>query len=233
MRSRPIFARVFASARNRALALLFGCALSALACSSETARPSHASTVRVESDPGVPLANVSISADGRRLGTTDASGLLTLALSGAPGSSVPITVSCPPGYRSPREPLAVLLRPLPAGSAKPEYRVTCRPELRSLVISVRAQNGADLPLKYLGKEIARTDDQGAAHALLKVAPGESVNLVLDTSAPEAQQLRPQNPELRVTVPERDDIVVFEQSFTLPKAKPAKRAKREPQGPVRI
>jgi hypothetical protein len=105
--------------------------------------------------------------------------------------------------------------------------------LRSLVISVRAPNGPDLPLKYLGKEIARTDANGAAHALLKVAPGESFNLVLDTSAPEAQQLRPQNPELRVTVPERDDIVVFEQQFTRPVVKAPKRKAKEPVGPVRI
>jgi hypothetical protein len=213
---------------------MWSCALAVAACSAQASRPNYELTVRAESDPGVPLANVTLSRDGHKIGTTDATGRIAIALTGAPGATVPLTVTCPPGYRSPREPLSALLRALPAGSPKPEYRVTCQPELRSLVISVRAQNGAGLPLKYLGKEIARTDAQGAAHALLKVAPGESVNLVLDTSAPEAQQLRPQNPELRVTVPERDDIVVFEQAFTLPKAKPTRREKKaEPQGPLRI
>lgn len=204
-------------------------------CTEASARAArHALAVRVESDPGAPLANVTISRDGRPLGKTNESGVLSLALSGEPGDTVPLTVTCPAGYRSPREPLSVLLRPLAKGSDSPEYRAVCRPELRSLVISVRAQNGPGLPLKYLGKEIARTDAQGAAHALLKVAPGETVNLVLDTSEGAAQQLRPQNPELRVTVPERDDIVVFDQNFTAPKAPPAKRAKKaEPVGPVRI
>lgn len=219
------------SMRRRLLGSAFA---SLVGCTSAGDLPQHRANIRVESDPGAPLAGVAINRDAMALGKTDERGLLALQLRGAPGEVVPLSVVCPAGYRSPTEPIQIVLRTLIAGTSPPEYRATCRPELRSLVISVRAQNGAGLPLLYLGQEIARTDPQGAAHALLKVAPGESINLTLDTSAPEAQQLRPQNPELRVTVPERDDVVVFDQPFTVAKPKAPKMHKAaEPRGPVRI
>jgi hypothetical protein len=44
---------------------------------------------------------------------------------------------------------------------------------------------------------------------------------------------PQNPELKVTVPERDEIVVFDQAFTRPPPKRKPHKKREPKGPQRI
>jgi hypothetical protein len=102
------------------------------------------------------------------------------------------------------------------------------------VVAVRAVRGPDLPLYYLGREIARTDRHGAAHALLMAAPGDTLSLTLDTSAPQHAQLMPQRPELRLTMPEHDDLVVFDQAFTLPKPKPRPRKPPElPSLPQRI
>jgi hypothetical protein len=124
----------------------------------------------------------------------------------------------------------VLLRPIAERGKRPEYHVLCPPLTRNLVLAVRASNGPNLPVRYLGKEIARTDSAGAAHALLKVSPGDTLTLTLDTS--ENAALMPQQPELKVTVPERDDIVVFDQTFTRPKPK-IKHIRKEPIGPQRI
>jgi hypothetical protein len=201
-------------------------------------RPTYHIVVRVESDPGTPLSGAELSREGRRLATTDDHGMLTATLKGNPGDKIPLTVACPAGYRTPLEPLSVLLRAAAERGKHPEFRVRGPPLTRNLVVAVRATNGPDLPLRYLGQEIARTDATGAAHALLRAAPGDALALTLDTSAPEHAQLMPQHPELKINVPERDELVVFDQTFTRPKPK-IKRHKRltpppaEPVGPVRI
>lgn len=194
---------------------------------------SYPFVVRAESDPGVPLPGASVLRAGKALGASGADGSLSLALRGKPGENVGLEVSCPSGYRAPEKPLQVVLRPLAEQARKPEYLVFCKPELRSVVISVRAQNGAHVPLKFLGKEIARTDEHGAAHAVLKLPPGVNANFVLDTSAPEHAALRPQSPELKVTVPERDEVVLFDQPFTVEQPRVKRRREPEPSGPVRI
>jgi hypothetical protein len=189
---------------------------------------SYGVSVRAESDPQKPLAHVRITSRGAPLGETDADGLLRFALTGSAGDVVPLETQCPEGHRSPK-PLSVVLRPLADG--RPEFRVACQPLTRAIVVAVRAQNGVDLPLRYLGQEIARTDGSGAAHALLDVPPGETVTLTLDTSA--QAKLMPQHPELKVVVPERDEIVVFDEKFKLPKPPHKKRPPPEPTGPQRI
>jgi hypothetical protein len=199
-------------------------------CSASQAAPFEV-IVRVESDPGEPLTGVSIARDGRTLARSDAQGLASLQLQGARGEQVALQVTCPSGHRSPGKPLAVALKPLLDGR-RPEYHVSCPPLLRSVVVAVRAQNGPNLPVRYLGKEIARTDAAGACHALLKVAPGETVTLTLDTSAQESGKLLPHNPELRLTVPERDEVVVFDQTFTRA-AEPSPRRTKKAHGPTRI
>jgi hypothetical protein len=185
----------------------------ALACGESAFAPSYPILVRVESDPGVPLAGAGLSTDGRLLATSDERGLIAANLRGSLGDLVAVAILCPPGYRGPSEPLSVQLA---APGTLPEQHARCSPLTRSLVIAVRATNGPDLPLRYLGQEIARTDANGAAHALLHAAPGEALMLTLDTSA--NTQLTPQQPELIVSVPERDELIVFDQAFTRPKQK---------------
>jgi hypothetical protein len=188
--------------------------------------------IKVESDPGRPLAGVRLLRDGRSLAQTDERGSALLQLSGAPGEVVALSLSCPSGFRSPDAPLAVVLRPL-LERRVPQYRASCAPLLRSLVVAVRAQNGPDLPLKYLGKEIARTDLTGAGHALLSLPPGETATLTLDTSGPGHERLLPRSPELKLTVPERDELVVFDQTFTREVEKTVRAKKAKHLGPTRI
>lgn len=188
--------------------------------------------LKVESDPGRPLANARLQRDGRTIAETDEGGSALLHLSGSPGEVVQLSVSCPSGFRSPDAPLAIVLRPL-LERRVPQFRASCPPLVRNIVVAVRAQNGPDLPVKYLGKEIARTDRSGAGHALLSLPPGETATVTLDTSGAGHEQLLPRSPELKLTVPERDDVVVFDQAFTreVEKAVHHKRAKQA--GPQRI
>jgi hypothetical protein len=221
--------------------LLAICALAALGLAGCASPPpqeiQQTFLFRVESDPGVPLAGAELRRSGgsdQVLATSDDSGLVALGLRGRPGDRVQLEAACPEGHRSPTEPLSIVVRPLPEGAERPEYLVSCRPEQRSIVVAVRADRGANVPVRYLGKEIGRTDGDGVAHAALELTPGDSITLLLDTSSAEHRHLRPQNPSLKVTVPERDDVVVFDQPFKV--ERPKLKIKRElPQqvGPTRI
>jgi hypothetical protein len=208
----------------------FACALAAC---TPAQGPRYDIVVRVESDPGRPLAGTKLMRGGALVGTSDARGAIPLQLAGAAGETVELEAACPAGHRSPDKALRVVLRPLVDRARKPEYHVACPPLLRSLVVSVRAQNGPGLPVKHLGREIARTDAAGAAHALLKVMPEETVTVTLDTSAPEHASLMPQNPELKLTMPARDDVVLFDQTFTRPKVVQKPKRERAPKGPQRL
>ena len=119
-------------------------------------------------------------------------------------------------------------------SSVPEYDVACPPLLREVVVAVRTENGPNLPVMYLGREITRTDESGAAHVLLSVAPSEPVEIVLDTNSLAGQRLHPKNPALSFVVPPHDDVVLFDQRFTVDAdPKPRAAAALRPQGPIRI
>ncbi len=197
-----------------------------------TEQAPHQVLVRVESEPGQPLAGAVISRAGRELGASQADGIVALGLTGVPGEVVELSTACPSGYRAPEKPLSVALRQLADRTRKPEYKVLCAPLLRSLVIAVRAPNAVNVPLRYLGKELARTDESGAAHALLSVSPGEIVTVTLDTSGEEHAALMPQHPELKLSMPEHDEVAVFDQAFT--RTEPARKKRTTARrGPTRL
>jgi hypothetical protein len=198
-------------------------------CKPETTNAEFPVVIEAESDPGQPLANVGIVLQGRELGRTEADGSLRLRLQGEPGEKHTLSIACPPDYAAPSKPLSVALRPLIEEGSVPRYRAQCSPVMRSLVVAVRAKNGADLPLLYQGREIARTDADGVAHALVRVPPAEHLAFVLDTSAPDKTQLQPYSPELTKIMPAHDDIVVFDKAFTKLEPKPVRTGKRRVVG----
>lgn len=210
--------------------LSMACAL--LACEHQVQVHAFQVRIQAESDPGKPVAQVGIRSDGRELGQTNQEGQLLLSLQGRPGEQLALDVACPQNYASPQQPLRVVLRPL-ASAQVPTYQTQCRPLVRSLVIAVKATNGPDIPITYQGREVARTDGQGAAHALLQVAPEEQITLVLDTSAKRHANLRPRSPELTFTMPERDEVAVFEETFAVEQPKVRRRTQVKPKLPVPI
>lgn len=191
------------------------CFLNALSgCAAGPPARDHEVSVAVFGDPGQPLADVEISHGARPVGRTGDDGVLRLSLRGAEGRAVALDVHCPEGYRSPSQPLAIVLRRLAEDDLHPEWRAYCEPLLRTLVIAVRAEHGPNLPVSMLGREVGRTDALGAAHVLVRSPPDESVELVLDTSA--SPGLRPQNPSARFEVPAHDDVALLSQHFDAPR-----------------
>jgi hypothetical protein len=185
--------------------------------------------VRAESDPGEPLAGAVLTHAGQVLGKSNAQGALTLSAQGVEGESLSLDVRCPENFRSPNKPLVVALRKLSEPKKRPEYRVSCPPLTRTLLVAVRADNGPNLPVRRLGRELARTDGSGAALVALDVAPEEAVDLTLDTS--ESPWLKPKDPSQHFRISARDELFTFNQSFE-GKATPRVRP-RSHSGPIRI
>ncbi|MFI5298025.1 MAG: hypothetical protein ACHREM_08000 [Polyangiales bacterium] len=184
--------------------------------------------VHVESDPGVPLPAASVIYKNNTVLTTNDDGVAKLDLRGRQGDVYTLSVVCPKGFASPSKDLDIVLKTGADPSKPPEYDVTCPPETRTAVVAVRAENGAGLPVKYLGREVARTDKWGAAHVVLSDLKRDAqFDLEIDTSIRGAEALQPQSPTKSFTLKGRDDLFAFDQRFTI-KAKvvkygPAKRA----------
>lgn len=198
-------------------------------------KPSQAIVFAAESDPGNALAGVQLQHRGKVIATTGADGTAPLQITGQEGETFDFDVRCPPGHRSPEAPVSVVLRRTAGQGAAARFPIRCAPKERALVVAVRAEGGANLPVLYLGREVARTDGSGAAHLAFRVASTDSVVLTLDTT--EQPRLRPQHPSMSFHGADRDQITSFAQKFDAeapkPKPRPAAAPPPEPIGPVRL
>ncbi len=188
------------------------------ACSLFDQAPSADSNVRIKvtiraiDDGGVGLARTEVLLGKSSQGLTGADGKLAVTLTGRPGQVAPLNIKCPEGYASPERTVDVGITELAAGSPAPLFEARCTALAHALVVAIRAENGPNLPVIYLGKELARTDADGVAHVVLKLPPGETASVRLDTSA--APALKPQNPELIFKASNRDEMVLLEQKFNV-------------------
>jgi len=206
--------------------ILLALALGLSACSRQAPVKSYDLVVRVEADPGHPVEGAKLLHSGHELGATAEDGRVVIRATGNEGERVDLDIACPASYRSPASPLSVTLR---QGAVRPEYLAACTPLSRKLVVAARLEHGADLPIRYLGREVARTDASGVAHVVVEAEGDKTVELTIDTS--ERPTLRPKSPTARFRIEGRDELVLLEQSFQS-SAKPFVRAQR-PSGPVRI
>lgn len=173
--------------------------------------------VKATSDPGRALAGVSVVYAGKTIKETDDEGTARLVLTGNEGDVFEVTIKCPAGHQSPTKPLAIPLRRLAEPSKTPEYEVSCPPTTRTVVVAVRAENGANLPVLHLGRVLGRTDASGAATVLLeKVETDTQFELALDTTEKGNEGLRPQNPASVFSVKRADDVLTFDVKFTVEK-----------------
>lgn len=214
----------------RAIAItLLACSLGCSALEPAPPPPQEV-RVRVTSDPGRPLRGASVLFNGQKVSESGDDGVARLKLTGRDGEVFDVTVSCPEGHQSPSAPLQIPLKRLADPKKTPEYEVSCPPSTRTVVVAVRAEGGPNLPILYLGREIARTDGAGAAHVMLKLKPDESFDLVLSTRDKQGERLRPQNPTASFVVKDRDEVLLFDQRFDQEKKKPSGGRRR---GPVKI
>lgn len=202
------------------IALLMACA--------ETQAPADVRLqVTTRDDWGAALANVPVAVDGQVVASSDAAGRAQVGLSARAGR-VRVSASCPEGYRSP-DPRSL---PLKASARQPslELEFVCRPELRTLLLVVRAPEAAGFVVRADGEPIGTVGRDGTLHALLRRKPEAELRLTLDTSA--APDLVPRNPVREIQVADRDDILVFDQRLAplapAPKApRQGRRAERPP------
>ncbi len=180
--------------------------------------------LKVEADPGTPIPGAVIVRGGKDLIATGVDGKAKLTLGGKEGDGYEFTVRCPADFMSPSKPVSVYLHHLSDPTKIPEYNALCPPTTRKLVVSIRAENGANLPVLYLGKPIARTDESGSAHILLTMKPGDQFELQLDTSEKGNERLRPRMPTGTFAMRQRDDLQSFDQKFFLEKIVVAPQAK---------
>lgn len=177
----------------------------------------------VEGDPGKPLAGAELRRGDETVATTGEDGRAELLVRGHEGEKIEVSVACPPGFHAPSKPMAIRLTRLASKNA-PEFKAQCVPARRRVVVAVRAENGAGLPVTYLNQVVATTDETGAAHFTLDLEPG-TFQVALDTT--DRKDLKPQNPRRTFTV-QKDDILVFDEKFSVEKKI---RAKTRPTGPT--
>lgn len=197
-----------------ASALVAGAAVVTSSCAEPPPPAPFQVYVKVESDPGRPVIGAIVSRGGKQLGTTNNEGRAMIKMAGAEGEIVDVGVTCPEGYAPPKGPLNIRLTRLADKTKIPEYSVSCLPNLRRVVVAVRAENGPYLPVQYLGKPITKTDEAGAAHFALEVPPGAQFQVMLDTS--ERKDIKPPNPAKIFVVAQQDDILLFDQKFEVEK-----------------
>jgi hypothetical protein len=185
--------------------------------------------LKVFGDPGDPLQGADVFYRQKKIGTTDAAGTVSFRLKGAEGEVYDLMVKCPTGYTSPQKPIRIVLRKSADLSKRAEYQADCPKSTRSVVVAVRADAGPNLPVLYLGREVAKTDASGAAHVLLDVPPHQTFQLQLSTDGDDAKDLRPPNPTSVFEVTDQDAVFVFHQQFKLEK-KRVIRGPAKPRGP---
>ena len=202
------------------LVLALGVALSCAGCKRplDLPPPVFEIALKVQSDPNRPLSGARVFHRNRELATTGPDGRARLTLPGRDGELTELSVKCPSNHRQP-SPLPVSLHRFEGGKTA-EYDVSCPPLVRRAVVGIRAENGPNLPVTFLGSVVARTDAHGAAHFSLDVKPGETFEVQLKTDA--QPKLVPQNPSRAFVMPAHDDLLVFTQTFGAEKKKAAPR-----------
>ena len=183
--------------------------------------------VRVEAEPGEPMADIPVLLDGKEIARTDPSGGASFRLTGDDGRPFSLTVGCPTGFVTSSRPLDLVLRRM---DRAPLYELSCVSTERAVVVAVRTEGAADVPIKYLGREVARTDAEGYALVHLVPRSGEVVHLTLDTSGAKHAMLRPVSPQLAVGANE-DGAFTVVQKFVTERAPVRKAAARPVPRPV--
>jgi hypothetical protein len=209
---------------------VLGALVVVLSACQPAAPPSHLHGIVIQAETAghAPLEGVEVTQRGRTLGRTAASGTLKLELAGSEGQLVELQARCPASYVPERQVVSVTLRRLRASRKLPTYRVECQPSTRTAVVAVRATNGPDLPVIYLGREVARTDSSGVAHVALTLRPGERFELALDTTG---KPLVPKSPRAVFVAGSEDELVFFDQRFQNRKSSSGGRGGARPRLPM--
>jgi hypothetical protein len=209
------------------------------ACGQVSQPPSVTLNVTVSSPDNHPLSDVSIALDGLHSGKTSDRGNWSSNLSGPDGRRIKISVTCPSGWlprnENPKEIVVRFMVPIGAPSSTPSpinTRFFCTPAISLSLLVVRTDGRAGMGIRGFGRQIATTNVDGIAQALLEGNPGSEIEITLDTNA--YPRLYPQMPSRRLTIPPTSQILIFDQDFNeQPKRRKQKHRRRTKAGPRRL
>jgi hypothetical protein len=194
--------------------------------------------IHVDADVGQSLANIPIvykdpqnpNAPELEVKRTDVSGNAAIETLRPDGESLQLLIRCPADTDA-AEPILLTVRRT-EGSFVTRFERACHPQIRTVAIVVRAENGPNLPVLYLGQQVARTDAAGAAHFAMKMRTGDTFNVGISTKGDD--KLKPRDPSATLTVGVGDEVRLVNVKFEreVPKAVPVYHAPppRPPQGP---
>lgn len=200
-----------------------------------------------------PTRGVLVRVNDKELGRTDATGDLSMRMTGSPGASFSVQAICPAPYQSPKDLPKLILNPIAPvvrRDANLVIGILCERPTRDVAILVRALVNprpplgrrhsrrhpkvlparplAHLPLLHKGEPVAHTDSNGLAHLTLSTRPAELIELVADTTGSSFATLRPRSPTLTVEVKADDNIYVLEPTFSDDLPPPAPSAPPRPK-----
>lgn len=214
-----------------AAALIAVAALSA--CSEEAGK--FPVVISAITDDGKPMPDLMVTIGRSPAGKTDAEGKLKVRVVGKEGQKLTVAVTVPKGYRAATPDSTLVLRRLAGvddgnGHALPiEHVVKLSPLEREYAVLVRV-GVAGLPVLTFGTQQAITNDKGVAMFLYRGAPGDELQVKIDTSA--KPDLRPQNPQSNFLLVAKAEAYVVKEKFTVFKA-PVKHHKPVHIGPKRL
>jgi hypothetical protein len=202
--------------------------------------------VRVLDAEDGPVAGAAVQVNGSPIGSTDPRGTAVTRLEGPEGRRVSVSATCPDGFASKAPQAETLivrfLRPVylsardedgrpPAPFLPLRATKRCYPETQSFVLLVKTDERMSLPVTIHGQVVATTDADGVAQTVVSGAPGQDIEVLIDTSG--QPDLRPEMPTRRLKVPETRQILVFEQNFKKIASKRPRRFRKRILGPKRI
>ncbi len=203
------------------LSLLAALLLLGTACTPRDTSAEYRVRLLVTNVPGDPLPKVPVFLAGKQIGLTGQDGYAKLTIVGREGMRANLRVQCPPNHRQPTEPVSVGLFDY-ATQGAPEVSAICEQEHVRQGVVVRTSGAGGLGFALRGQHVGNTDASGIGHALAEGEPGETLDLVFDTS--EYPDLQPQNPSVRLVLGNHDDAVLAEQRFEIKRSKPTKKGR---------
>lgn len=210
--------------------------LASIGCSKQQEPPPFTVELRASTEDGTPLPGAAFTLGSKAAGTTTADGRVVRQVTGEEGTTLRVGVACPPDFDPPPQLPVVRLtrtRSIDARQAQPlPVEVRCERRLNDVVVVVKAERGARLPVLIDGKPVTSTDDDGVAHVLLRRSRAEKrLDVALDTSG--RASLKPINPARTYETNGRDAVVLFEQTFVTAPSAVARAAPSRRHVPVRV
>ena len=207
------------------------------------AGPEPASTertieLRAASGSGEPISGLRAWLDGAQIGQTQSDGIIRAALRGRPRQRMRLSWACPAAYEPPTGERDLVLDPGPSDGGEPpalklEARCTALEIDAALVVRARGAPAEGIPIRVRNEVVARTDEDGVAHLVLRARRGGALTVTLDTSG--YPRLVPESPVETFQLGDDDAILLLDRALSAPPTKPKRPAKKPelPDRPFRI